>query len=208
MSLSSRRITHNSKSITLFLINIHRDTSPDYEPFSPALSSPGPSISERGGKNSPARSVVSIPATVPAAASKFVTTEQPAIVVTTAPIQQKYLQQQIITPKKAETFSAVQQTAVASKKTVQPKKELKIYKMAPMMMTNSANAVVPNKKVTIQVKNSQTKIQPHISAAGGNNGGTFVINKNNSHFSGELFHIFLLLIFLPKLTGIVTKITL
>lgn len=38
-----------------------RDLSPDYEPLSPAMSSPGPSISERGGKNSPARSLVSEP---------------------------------------------------------------------------------------------------------------------------------------------------
>lgn len=35
--------------------------SPDYEPLSPAMSSPGPSISERGGHNSPARSLVSEP---------------------------------------------------------------------------------------------------------------------------------------------------
>lgn len=38
-----------------------RDLSPDYEPLSPAMSSPGPSISERGGKHSPARSLVSEP---------------------------------------------------------------------------------------------------------------------------------------------------
>lgn len=56
------------------------------------------------------------------------------------------------------------------------------------MATNGGggqSSMVPNKKVTIQVKNSHTKIQPHVTG-GNNGGGTFVINKNNANFSGEL----------------------
>lgn len=37
------------------------DVSPDYEPLSPTLSSPGPSISERGGQNSPPRYILHKP---------------------------------------------------------------------------------------------------------------------------------------------------
>jgi hypothetical protein len=46
-------ISSNSSDSGLSTDHLDIDISPDYEPLSPALSSPGPSISERGGSNSP-----------------------------------------------------------------------------------------------------------------------------------------------------------
>lgn len=48
-------ISSNSSDSGLSSDNLELETSPDYEPLSPTLSSPGPSISERGGQNSPPR---------------------------------------------------------------------------------------------------------------------------------------------------------
>lgn len=104
-----------------------RDLSPDYEPLSPTLSSPGPSISERGGQNSPPRPTYIQPIRQPlkpkstviaASSSKVVNRQQPI-------------------PSNIRT-------------TVHQKKEVKIYKMTPATQVVTAGS--SNKKVTIQMK--------------------------------------------------------
>lgn len=58
------------------------DFATDYEALSPALSSPGPSISERGGQNSPPRYVKQEPIQKP---QQIITVQQPQTVTTSVP---------------------------------------------------------------------------------------------------------------------------
>lgn len=136
------------------------------------MSSPGPSISERGGKNSPARSVVSIPPVTPVPSP-------PATLITAGEVAQKpRTSQQFIEGGVNVIKRAASEMFTISKKGVNPKKEVKIYKMSPattQQMQASASGTA-NKKVTIQVKNTQGKIQHQT--------GTFVINKSSGNFSG------------------------
>lgn len=138
------------------------------------MSSPGPSISERGGKNSPASSVVSVPPMTPVSSS-------PATRVTAAEVTLKpRTTQQFIDGGINVTKRAASEMFTISKKSVNPKKEVKIYKMSPattQQMQASASGTA-NKKVTIQVKNTQGKIQHQT--------GTFVINKSSGNFTGKL----------------------
>lgn len=137
------------------------------------MSSPGPSISERGGKNSPARSVVSIPPMTPVASP-------PATIITAEVPQKPRTSQQFIDGGVNVTKRAASEMFTISKKSVNPKKEVKIYKMSPattQQMQASASGTA-NKKVTIQVKNTQGKIQHQT--------GTFVINKSSGNFSSKL----------------------
>lgn len=177
------------------------DVSPDYEPLSPAMSSPGPSISERG-INSPARSVVSdhlpisFPAPVLATASN-----SPRLQVQILPKPQPIQQPVAVQPKpKTVIISSPTITTTNTKPRYvvekipapmitnnngqirinqQPKKEVKIYKMTPAS-ANVVNTVNGNgsKKVTIQMKDVQGKVSHHPP-------GTYVINKNNGSISGE-----------------------
>ncbi|XP_037037538.1 CRE-binding bZIP protein SKO1-like isoform X2 [Bradysia coprophila] len=114
--------------------NMEVDISPDYEPLSPTLSSPGPSISERGGQNSPPRTAFMQPmrqpmkpkSTIIASSSKVVGKHQPM-------------------PSNIRTA-------------VQQKKEVKIYKMTPATQVVTAGST--NKKVTIQMKDSPIAVKP------------------------------------------------
>lgn len=138
------------------------------------MSSPGPSISERGGKNSPASSVVSIPPVTPVQSPPATLISAGEVAIKPRPAQQ-LIEGGINIAKRAAS-----EMFTISKKSVNPKKEVKIYKMSPattQQMQTSANAPA-NKKVTIQVKNTQGKIQHQT--------GTFVINKSSGNFSGKL----------------------
>ncbi len=111
------------------------DLSPDYEPLSPTLSSPGPSISERGGQNSPPRSVCIQPIREPMK-------QKPTIVATTSKMvsKQQPIPSNIRTP-------------------VQQKKEVKIYKMTTAQQIVTAGS--SNKKITIQMKDSPMAVKSH-----------------------------------------------
>lgn len=179
---------------------LNSDVSPDYEPLSPAMSSPGPSISERG-INSPSRSVVSdhLPVSFPAPTAVTATISRRPQVVQ---LQQKPqpVQQQIQQPPKTVIFSSPTITTTNTKPRYvvekipaqmltnnvqnvqirtnqQPKKEVKIYKMTPAS-ANTMNGSGP-KKVTIQMKDAQGKVSQHPV-------GTYVINKNNGSISGKI----------------------
>lgn len=135
------------------------------------MSSPGPSISERGGKNSPARSVVSIPPVTPV--------PSPPATLAGEAAQKPRTSQQLIDGGINLGKRVASEMFTISKKSVNPKKEVKIYKISPattQQMQASASATA-NKKVTIQVKNTQGKIQHQT--------GTFVINKSSGNLSGK-----------------------
>lgn len=140
----------------MIVANIYfRELSPDYEPLSPTLSSPGPSISERGGQNSPPRATC------------------------VQPIRQTLKPKSaVITPsssKVVEKIAKQQPTPSNIKTTVHQKKEVKIYKMTPA--TQFVTAGSSNKKVTIQMKDTSM-------AAKTQSTGKFVINKNNTNLPG------------------------
>lgn len=122
----------NSSNLTFVILS---DISPDYEPLSPALSSPGPSISERGGQNSPPRTACIQPIRQPMKPKSTI------IAATSSKVVGKHQ------PMPSNIRTAVPQ-----------KKEVKIYKM-----TSSTTQVVPagstNKKVTIQMKDSPIAVK-------------------------------------------------
>ncbi|XP_053697466.1 uncharacterized protein LOC128744461 isoform X2 [Sabethes cyaneus] len=156
------------------------DPATDYEALSPALSSPGPSISERGGQNSPPRYVKQLtpqPIQKPQAVA-FQQTVQ-TVAAPTAPSVVKTEKVQYQTVK----------TVIPAKKTPiknQPSpaqfangKEVKIYRVAPAAKSGQtvtvANGSNANKKVTLQLKNGTAA--PNVTA-GRANGTVFINNKN------------------------------
>lgn len=147
------QISSSSSDSGLSSDNLDLEMSPDYEPLSPAMSSPGPSISERGEKNSPVRYLVP---NLDNCSVQFVENKKinpkPKVIVQKVP--------QMVTMNKAN----VQQTGLQ----LSNGKELKVVKLLPHVFTQANN-----KKVTIQLKNSQTgaKIQAKP--------GTLYINKGN-----------------------------
>lgn len=126
------------------------------------MSSPGPSISERGGNNSPSRS-----ATKP----KPIQLQSPirSVVIN----NHQRISESVNISGPVNTFiKTTEESSLNLKKNVFPKKQLKIYKMSPSFGMST-------KKVTIQMKDSLGKIQ--------NPTGTFIVNKNNNgNFSGNL----------------------
>ncbi|XP_055640496.1 probable basic-leucine zipper transcription factor J isoform X2 [Toxorhynchites rutilus septentrionalis] len=164
--------------------NLDFEPSGDYEALSPALSSPGPSISERGGQNSPPRHVKpSIPP------PQIIVQEQPQIKTTTLAVPT------VATPKPAhpkvgKVYHTVK-TVLSSgnnnnnKDLPQPQtqtthlangKEVKIYRVASVkngQTVNVANGTNANKKVTLQLKNGMAT-----AVTGKTNGTVFINNKN------------------------------
>ncbi|KAG4079596.1 hypothetical protein HA402_001784 [Bradysia odoriphaga] len=114
--------------------NMEVDISPDYEPLSPALSSPGPSISERGGQNSPPRTACIQPMRQPMKPKSTI------IAASSSKVVGKHQ------PMPSNIRTAVQQ-----------KKEVKIYKMTPATQVVTAGST--NKKVTIQMKDSPIAVK-------------------------------------------------
>lgn len=176
------------------------DFATDYEALSPALSSPGPSISERGGQNSPPRYVKQEPIQKPQhiilqqQQPQAVTTSVPAVMskagkavyqtvktVISNGAQQlkKASPAKVIVEKVGQELEGGTITAggglVLSKDQLQTTqlvngKEVKIYRVA----TAKAGQAVPNnlnKKVTLQLKNGST--------ATGKSGGTVFLNNKN-----------------------------
>lgn len=130
-------VSSNGSDSGLSSDNMEVDLSPDYEPLSPTLSSPGPSISERGGQNSPPRPTCIQPIREPMK-------PKATIVATTSSSKMVSKQQPI--PSNIRT-------------PVQQKKEVKIYKMtsAPHIVTAGSSS----KKVTIQMKDSPMAVKSH-----------------------------------------------
>lgn len=142
--------------IRIFLcLLFHSDISPDYEPLSPALSSPGPSISERGGKNSPPRfkEIKSEYAIPPAR----VTVEQLNQLNKNVLLNQNQLQSQQQPQQKIEYIDGNTKS-----------KEVKIYRL-PQSKNDSSTTNQIGKKVTIQLKpNANGKV---------NKNNTLIVNK-------------------------------
>lgn len=132
-----------------------RDLSPDYEPLSPTLSSPGPSISERGGQNSPPRPTYIQPI------RQLMKPKSSAVVGTS-------------TAKVVERVSKPLPTPSNIRTTVHQKKEVKIYKMTPATQVTAGSS---NRKVTIQMKDSPMAVKSQHT-------GKFVINKHNTNLPG------------------------
>lgn len=134
----------------------YRDLSPDYEPLSPTLSSPGPSISERGGQNSPPRPTYIQPIRQPM--------KPKSTVIATS------------MSKLLERVNKQQPTPSNIRTTVHQKKEVKIYKMTPATQVVTAGS--SNRKVTIQMKDSSMAVKSQHT-------GKFVINKHNTNLPGD-----------------------
>lgn len=131
-----------------------RDISPDYEPLSPTLSSPGPSISERGGQNSPPRCI-----------SKLNTSPNISVVIGKAPKTP-----QVIIGK-VQPMPKLQTQPMKAKTNLLQKKEVKIIKMSPATQFTGITGNGQNKKVTIRIPSEKVvKAQP----------GTIILNKNNT----------------------------
>lgn len=174
------------------------DFATDYEALSPALSSPGPSISERGGQNSPPRYVKSEPKPIQKPQPQQIIVQQPQQRTMTVPVMSKAgkVYQTVISNgvKKATSPAKVivekaqpdvepTPTAFAngglilSKEQLQSTqlvngKELKIYRVAPAKAGQAVHmGGNMNKKVTLQLKNGST--------ATGKSGGTVFLNNKN-----------------------------
>lgn len=133
-SANNQSTSSNGSDSGLSSDNMEVDISPDYEPLSPALSSPGPSISERGGQNSPPRTVCIQP---------IRQTMKPKSTIIAASSSKVGKQHQLI-PSNIRTA-------------VPQKKEVKIYKMTPATQTAPAGSA--NKKVTIQMKDPSIAVK-------------------------------------------------
>lgn len=141
-------LSSNSSDSGLSSDNI--EMSPSYGPFSPAMSSPGPSISERGEKSSPIR--------LESEVNEFMSLNKPKVIVQKVPQVLSLTQQQ---------QQPIQTTLPVSPKT----KEIKIVKLAntqPQLVNNG-------KKVTVQVKNQSIGKVANGSVS---KQGTLYINKN------------------------------
>ena len=155
------------------------------------MSSPGPSISERGGQNSPPRcttttNAVKQPQIIQIQQPSTSTT--PIISVKPKPIiingtsakfsDVKHQQPQFVTLSSTSASPLFKKTITATQK-----KEVKIYKVpanqANQTTINATNitGAVTSKKVTIQMKDAQGNLKQPT--------GTFVINKNNGNISGK-----------------------
>lgn len=164
------------------------------------MSSPGPSISERG-INSPARSVVSdhLPITfsapaVPLAAPQRQPTQQiqqmqpapqmqqkPKTIVFSSPtITTTNTKPRYVVEKVPAAAPVITASSIRIAQPQQAKKEVKIYKMTPTSqhVMNAVNGLSGQKKVTIQMKDAQGKLSQHPA-------GTYVINKNTGNISGN-----------------------
>lgn len=145
--------------------------SPDYEPLSPALSSPGPSISERGGQNSPPRYIEVIqspPRKINIQNVQHIKKIPPKVIV-----------EKLHTSEGDLMFNKGQIQLQRNGNGVQPK-EVKIYRMAPNGIQNNGN-----KKVTIQLKNGKGIPTPGVTPA-----GTVIINKGNQgNLQGNFVYI-------------------
>jgi len=176
--------------------------SPDYEPLSPTLSSPGPSISERGGQNSPPR-YIRIKQQQPSKQQQkqHLIRQNNNSVKLSKP---KVIVEKIQSPDGGLMFNKelghiqIQQQPQNVQLSKNSTKEVKIYRMAPTNNNNNyikatnqqqgvngnGNVNNNNKKVTIQLKNTNTlKHQSSSSPVSGNNNnnnnGAVVINKKN-----------------------------
>ncbi|XP_055549146.1 uncharacterized protein LOC129732354 isoform X2 [Wyeomyia smithii] len=157
------------------------DPATDYEALSPALSSPGPSISERGGQNSPPRYVKQAPQPIqkPQVATFQQTTVQTAVTAAPHAIKPEKVQHQPV-----KTLVSGHQPAKKNAIKNQPSaaqfthgKEVKIYRVAPAKSGQTvtvANGTNANKKVTLQLKNGNAAP----SVTGRTNGTVFINNKN------------------------------
>ncbi|XP_055705763.1 uncharacterized protein LOC129803321 isoform X2 [Phlebotomus papatasi] len=119
------------------------EMSPEYEPLSPAMSSPGPSVSERGGQNSPVQQSLRV-------------------------VRKDVCQGMKRTRTTEEKVQATNVEGKKKKFEVAPK-EVKLYRMAPMNGNNNVNIVgtqgsnvTQGKKVTIQLQKSQLTKSPVI----------------------------------------------
>lgn len=133
----------------------HSDISPDYEPLSPALSSPGPSISERGGKHSPPYKDIK---------SEFITAQPPRVTVEKISQIDKNLMFNHTTSQSQNEYEMSNNTTSSNKS-----KEMKIYRLpqATTKTTEKNNQI--GKKVTIQLKpNANGKL---------NKNNTVIVNK-------------------------------
>lgn len=144
--------------------------SPDYEPLSPALSSPGPSISERGGQNSPPRYIEVIQSPTP----RKINIQNIQHIKKVPP--PKVIVEKLHTSEGDLMFNKGQIQLQRNGNGIQPK-EVKIYRMTPNgIQTNG------NKKVTIQLKNGKGGIATQAPA------GTVIINKGNQgNLQGNFF---------------------
>uniref|UniRef100_A0A1B0CC31 Putative creb/atf family transcription factor n=1 Tax=Lutzomyia longipalpis TaxID=7200 RepID=A0A1B0CC31_LUTLO len=118
------------------------EMSPEYEPLSPVVSSPGPSISERGGQNSPMQQ------------SLRVVRKDTAQSIKRCRSTENKIPQNVVEEKK--------------KKLDAVPKEMKLYKMTPIngnnwnILGNQGTNGTPRKKVTIQLQKSQIIKSPVI----------------------------------------------
>lgn len=175
------------------------DPATDYEVLSPALSSPGPSISERGGQNSPPRYLkptvqpiqkpqevvqqqpqqtltVPVASTVVTKAGKVYQTVK--TVVTSAGGQQsnkKVLQRTVVQPEYTENTGFILNKGQLHTTHLANGKEVKIYRVAPVksgQTVSVANGTNANKKVTLQLKNGTT------TTVSGKTNGTVVLTSS------------------------------
>ncbi|XP_055605632.1 uncharacterized protein LOC129753808, partial [Uranotaenia lowii] len=171
------------------------DHPTDYEALSPALSSPGPSISERGGQNSPPRYVKTISQpvqkpqtislvqqstsnTVTAAATTLAKAGKVYQTVKTVFTGQQQPKKNVITPKQEITAGLVLKDQIQTTHLANGK-EVKIYRVNPArgnQVLNVANGANANKKVTLQLKNGTTT---SATVTGKTTNGTVFLNNKN-----------------------------
>lgn len=209
IKMSSGLLVHTHTHIHLH----YRDISPDYEPLSPTLSSPGPSVSERGGLNSPPRCPSIIQQVVTPITSPPLTPAPAPIIVTpvpSPPIKQQQPQQKSISvilnksPSSKVIIDKIQalprrdinhinqQLLKAGKGSLMAKKEVKIIKMASatqftnVTATATTTTTTPAGNLSSITGNKKVTIRlPDGQKLVKSPPGTFIINKNNGNMPGK-----------------------
>lgn len=194
-----QQLSSNASDSGLSSDNLDFDPQTDYEALSPALSSPGPSISERGGQNSPPRYVKP----VSVQPSQIVVKKPPSVAVPSVSSVVSKAGRVYQTVKTVVTGRNDSKTSNAPKvvvEKIQPNidsnshnitlnknhmqtttlangKEVKIYRVAPVrnnqQHANVANNANTSKRVTLQLKNGST------STVATKTGGTVFLNNKN-----------------------------
>lgn len=137
---------------SLLLLRIYRtlfcsETSPDYEPPSPTLSSPGPSISERGGQNSPPR-FQKVAKVTPTVYKKFNTRSSTAAAAAASMVAVSPRLVQAVQPTMSSNVKAVAGVKRGHGTVGGPKaKEVKMYRVQPS--SSSSNTSTSTKKLNV-----------------------------------------------------------
>lgn len=137
---------------------IFSETSPDYEPLSPTLSSPGPSISERGGQNSPPR-FQKVAKVSPTVYKKFNTRSSTAAAASMTAVSPKLVQ--AVPPTNVKAVVGMKR---GNYTTGGPKpKEVKMYRVQPSQNFTGTNVTNNNNNRKLSVATATTKSQANLA---------------------------------------------